>query len=215
MRTPNGRLAAGLILALAIGTFGPVSRALSMESRTYLEIAGPLPGPTDPPVLFETYMNSQRGIAGRAEMYGWDYYGEVTFIAAVGTNARATLTPSAYAVRAGDDARAYLTVRQCSWNEECKSRTWTGGSKLDWDGMADNATFAGLLRDEAGRPCNVDVTLTARAGPNVTYDRDIHPTVHGRTSRPAWFSLDAPCVGGAWSEDGELWTDHIVGATTP
>lgn len=216
MTTPTRRILAGLTMALAVGTFGPIQRAVSHESQTYIEISQPLfeDGRSYP--FLSLWTQSTRGAGATWEINTSEGRTTITLMAAVGDNVTSTTSERSTSARAVNDRRAALSIRTCTseWYYSCKYKTWSGADTFSHDPAFTSATFVGTLRDEDGATCAVDATWQVRSGHNVVYPRTIWEARNRvRVRAPASLDLESSCIGSHHIDgvdQAEMWTDTIV-----
>lgn len=206
------RVTAGLLFAVLVSMVGPIQRAVSHESETYIEIAGPLFPDGSPYEMTLAWTQSKRGAEASWQIVTSERRTRISLLAAVGDDASATLGERAYRADVANDRRAILHVSSCTsdWYS-CKSQTWRGADTFTHDLTFETAIFVGTLVADDGGTCDVNATWRARSGHNVRY-HDSGPT-HPRTRAPATLDVETSCVG-THRRDGpdeaEMWTDHIV-----
>lgn len=216
MTTTTRRLAAGLMMALTVGVFGPIQRAVSHESKTYIEITQPLFEDGDDYPWLTLWGQSERGAGATWEIPGEQGSTRITLMAAVGDTVSSDTSARTTRTHAWNGRHAALSISTCPYGSSysCTARTWTGANTFAYDAAFTTATFVGTLRDADGAPCEIDATWQIRSGHNVVYPRapsSVESRV--RTRAPASLSLESSCIG-AHRVDGvdqaEMWTDTVV-----
>lgn len=216
MTTSARRITAGLLVALTVGTFGPIQRAVSHESKTYIEITQPLfEDGRDYPWL-SLWAQSTRGAGATWEIPGQAGTTRITLMAVVGDTATSETSDRATSAHAWNGRHAALSISTCPYQTSysCTGQTWTGANTFEHDAAFTTATFVGTLVDADGAPCEVDATWEIRDGHNVVYPRAPNEVSNRvRTRAPASLTLESSCIG-THRVDGvdqaEMWTDTVV-----
>lgn len=211
MISSRSRIALGCLLAVAVGTFGPISRAVSMESRTVVEHSGEIPGGTGQPSHAESHLNARHGASAYGTLSEGDGYRGFSLSVGEGRNERTRIDDGAYTASIDEHPSAILSTRMCDANWACTSSKWTGTGTLDFSPLA--VSFSGELRDANGSACAVNAQWRALGTPGGVY---------GYTEQAsAW--MEAPgsaatsCLGQlAWGRyDGRISVSSDFRTVTP
>lgn len=148
MLSSRSRIALGCLLAAAVGTFGPISRAVSMESRRLVEVyvGESLGGDGNTAIVV--------GHGASAEVRTGDGpWTIITLRVEERRVGRLSSTDRSTSATVESRDRAIMTVRVCE-EYQCSSRTLQGLGDLRL--AAGSRTFRGTLTDDAGSPCEIE-----------------------------------------------------------
>lgn len=148
MHSPRSRIAVGCVLAIAAGTFGPISRAVSMESRRLVEVyagAGTAIGRTGVLVGHGASATVWRTTDARDEFI--DLKVEERALGRAMGDGHGT------SVAVDKRDRAILDLRSCDAESACTTTTWQGLGDLRVE--AGRRTFRGTLHADGAEDCVV------------------------------------------------------------
>lgn len=186
MLSSRSRIALGCILAVAVGTFGPISRAVSMESRRLVDERVPAGSPIGP---YVGEMDAGYGLVGTYERrIGAQYYREELRV------------EDRYVVREDHhfgetrivldewDHVILLSEVCTSYRSGCTRRTWTGLGELEVH--ATQHRYTGTLVAPDGSTCATTASWDRGALPGGT-NLSVQAAGRAETSCVGRFAWDA------------------------